>query len=88
MLIFRLDPKLVNQIRSDLSEEHCLAFGQYINSIKEIISKIPSRERGNTHIELRVAQGDDWRSFKKENNAKKSKKIYFRDEETEEFNDK
>ena len=63
-------------------------FGQYINSIKELISKIPSRSKSNKNINLRVDQNDDWRSFKSKmnigSNKKKSKKIFFQDDECKE----
>ena len=69
----------------DMAEEHYMCFGQYINSIKEVISKIPSNDKGNTNIILRVDQDQDWRSFKNNKTLyKKTKRIFFRDDENEE----
>lgn len=81
---------MINKIRTDTASEHYLSFGQYINSLKEVISKIPSRDRANTHIVFRVDQDEDWRSFKTDKgNQKKSKKIFFRDEESDDsYSDK
>ena len=69
----------------DMAEEHYMCFGQYINRIKEVISKIPSNDKGNTNIILRVDQDQDWRSFKNNKTLyKKTKRIFFRDDENEE----
>jgi len=76
---------MINEIRDQSCSDHCNRFGQYFNSLKDVISKIPSKEKGNSKIQMRVAQSDDWRAFKNVSNSKKVKKIHFRDGEGDEF---
>lgn len=62
-----------------------MCFGQYISSIKELISKIPSKSKSNKNINLRVDQNEDPRVFKNRfTTKKKSKKIFFQDDENKE----
>ncbi|CAI2358857.1 unnamed protein product [Moneuplotes crassus] len=68
------------KIKNSMAYEHYQSFGQYISSIKEVISKIPStKENNNRTISIRVNQSDDWRSRKCAPISRKSKQIPFKE---------
>lgn len=72
---------MLKEVRNDMAKDHYTCFGHYINSLKEVISKIPSKRRSNRNITLRVDQDNDWRSLKKHRGCMKTKKILFHDDD-------